>query len=106
MNYNTSLSLGSFTLIIPNIHTQILQTGVDVAVNFLPLVIFVFLLFLIMVIYASEVETKEKYKLPEIKNQLLYVHFLHLISFHNHFFLLCIDVMKKFYFGHSWDLKG
>ena len=63
-----SLSLGSFTLIIPNIDTQTLQTGVDVAVNFLPLVIFVFLLFVVMVMYANEVETKEKYKLPEIKN--------------------------------------
>jgi len=29
---------------------------------------FVFLLFLGMVIYANEVETKEKEKLPEIKN--------------------------------------
>ena len=28
--------------------------------------IFVFLLFLGMIIYANEVETKEKYKLPEI----------------------------------------
>ena len=69
----------------------------DVAVYFLSLVIVVFLLFLIMVMYANEVETKEKYKLPEIKNSLQYVHSLHLISFHNHFFLVCIDfVMKKF----------
>ena len=28
---------------------------------------FIFLLFLAMVMYANEVETKEKYKLPEIK---------------------------------------
>ena len=39
-----------------------------VVVNFLSQVIFVFLLFLGMVIYANEVETKEKEKLPEIKN--------------------------------------
>ena len=35
--------------------------------NFLSQVIFIFLLFLAMVMYANEVETKEKYKLPEIK---------------------------------------
>ena len=39
-----------------------------VVVNFLSQVIFVFLLFLGMVMYANEVETKEKEKLPEIKN--------------------------------------
>ena len=42
---------------------------VYVVVNFLFQVIFVFLLFLGMVIYANEVETKEKEKLPEIKNK-------------------------------------
>ena len=42
--------------------------SVYVVVNFLFQVIFVFLLFLGMVIYANEVETKEKDKLPEIKN--------------------------------------
>ena len=35
---------------------------------FLSQVILVFLLFLGMVMYASKVEIKEKYKLPEIKN--------------------------------------
>ena len=44
------------------------NTYVYVVVNFLFQVIFVFLLFLGMVIYANEVETKEKQKLPEIKN--------------------------------------
>ena len=39
-----------------------------VVVNFLSQVIFVFLLFLGMVMYANEVETKEKQKLPEIEN--------------------------------------
>ena len=39
-----------------------------VVVNFLFQVIFLFLLFLSMVIYANEVETKEKEKLPQIKN--------------------------------------
>ena len=37
-------------------------------VNFLSQVILVFLLFLVMLMYANEVETKEKEKLPEIKN--------------------------------------
>ena len=36
-------------------------------VNFLSQVIFIFLLFLAMVMYANEVEKKERYKLPEIK---------------------------------------
>ena len=40
-----------------------------VVVNFLSQVIFLFLLFLGMVkLYANEVETKEKEKLPEVKN--------------------------------------
>ena len=38
-----------------------------VVVNFLSQVIFVFILFLVMVRYANEDETKEKEKLPEIK---------------------------------------
>ena len=42
---------------------------VYVVVNFLFQVIFVFLLFLGIVIYANEVETKEKEKLPAIKNK-------------------------------------
>ena len=41
---------------------------VYVVVNFLSQVIFVFLLFLGMVMYVNEVETKEKQKLSEIKN--------------------------------------
>ena len=41
---------------------------VDVVVNFLSQVIFPFLLFLGMVMYANEVETKEKEKLSDIKN--------------------------------------
>ena len=39
-----------------------------VVVNFLSQVIFIFPLFLGMVIYANEFETKEKQKLPELKN--------------------------------------
>ena len=39
-----------------------------VVVNFLSPVIFVFLLFFGMVMFANEVETKEKEKLPTIKN--------------------------------------
>ena len=41
--------------------------NVYVVVNVLLQVIFVFLLFLGLVMYANEVETKEKQKLPEIK---------------------------------------
>ena len=40
---------------------------IQVVVNFLSQVIFVLLLFLGMVMYANEVETKEKEKLPEKK---------------------------------------
>ena len=36
-------------------------------VTFLSQVIFIFLLFLAMVMYANEVEPREKYKLPEKK---------------------------------------
>ena len=43
-------------------------TNVYVVVNFLYHVIFVFLLFLVIIMYANEVETKEKEKLPETKN--------------------------------------
>ena len=41
---------------------------VYVVVNFLFQVIFIFPLFLGMVVYANEFKTKEKQKLPEIKN--------------------------------------
>ena len=37
-------------------------------VNFLSGVIFIFPLFLGMVMYANQVETREKQKLPEIRN--------------------------------------
>ena len=43
-------------------------TNVYVIVNLLSQLIFVFLLFLVIIMYANEVETKEKEKLPEIKN--------------------------------------
>ena len=41
---------------------------VYVAVNFLFQVIFIFPLFLGVVVYANDFKTKEKQKLPEIKN--------------------------------------
>ena len=41
---------------------------VVVNIYFLSQVIFVFVLFWGMVMYANEVETKEKEKLPEMKN--------------------------------------
>ena len=44
-----------------------LSHNIHVVANFLSQVIFVFLLFLVMVMYANEVEIKEKEKLPEIK---------------------------------------
>ena len=47
---------------------------VYVAVNFLFQLIFVFPLFLGMVMYANEFETKEKQKLTEIKNKLQHIH--------------------------------
>ena len=40
--------------------TKAVQCSVNVAVNFLSQVIFVFLLFLVMVMSANKVETKEK----------------------------------------------
>ena len=43
-------------------------TNVYVVVNLLSQVIFVFLLFLVIIMYANEVEKKKKKKLPEIKN--------------------------------------
>ena len=45
-----------------------MKIHVYVVVNFLSQVIFVFLLCMGMVIYVNEVETKEKQKLPMIKN--------------------------------------
>ena len=44
-----------------------MSVRIDVVVNFLSQVIFVFILFLGMVMYANELETKERLKLPEIK---------------------------------------
>ena len=93
MNYSIFVVTGELHPYNPQYPTHTLQTGVDVAVNFLSLVIFVFLLFVVMVMYANEVETKEKYKLPEIKNELQYLHFLHLISFHNHFFYFVLVLL-------------
>ena len=50
-------------------HSADVRTNnVYVVVIFLSQVIFIFPLFLGMVIYANEFETKEKQKLPEIKN--------------------------------------
>ena len=47
--------------------TSLTKASVYVVVNFLSQVIFVFLLFLSMVMYANEVETKEKEKLIDVK---------------------------------------
>ena len=49
---------------------KLLHVFILFVVNFLSQVIFVFLLFVGMVVYANKVETKEKYKLPEIKHSL------------------------------------
>ena len=54
-------------IVIPCIYNLQLYMYLYVVVNFLYQVIFVFLLFLGVVMYANEVETKEKYKFPEIK---------------------------------------
>ena len=45
---------------LPSPFLCLLHRIIDVVVNFLSRVIFVFLLFLDMVMYANEVETKEK----------------------------------------------
>ena len=42
--------------------------GVNVVVNFLSQLIFIFVLFWGMVMYANEFETKERQKLTKIKN--------------------------------------
>ena len=47
-------------------------------VNLLSQVIFVFLLFLVMLMYANEVETNEKEKVPEIKKEELHHIFLNI----------------------------
>ena len=53
------------------------QTKIHVVVNFfLSQVIFVFLSLLGMVMYDNDVETKEKYKLPEIKKNNYNIHML------------------------------
>ena len=49
-------------------------------VNLLSQVIFVFLLFLVMVMYANEVETNEKEKVPEIKKKELQHIFLNILG--------------------------
>ena len=52
---------------------QPMEDWYNVVVNFLSLVIFVFLLFLGMLMYANKVDTKEKEKLLKIKiNYSLY----------------------------------
>ena len=48
-------------------HSSITCTYNYATINFFSQVMFVFLLFLSMEMYANEVETKEKEKLPEIK---------------------------------------
>ena len=50
------------------VYLQEVLMNISVVINFLSQVIFVFVLFLGIVIYAFEIETKEKYKLPEVKN--------------------------------------
>ena len=55
--------------------TTSLEIAVYVVVNFsLFQVIFVLLLFLGMFMYANELESREKYKLPEIKNLLQHIY--------------------------------
>ena len=51
-----------------NLILQKKVSGVDVVVNFLFQLIFIFPLFWGMVMYANEFKTKEKQKLTEIKN--------------------------------------
>ena len=51
--------------------TSLTKASVSVVVNFLSQVIFVFLSFLSMVMYANEVETKEKEKITWYKKKKL-----------------------------------
>ena len=50
-----------------------MKTDVYVVVNFLSQLIFIFLLFWGMVMYADEFQTKEKQKLTNIKNYLQHI---------------------------------
>ena len=64
---HASASLSTvFTRVKVSVHDT--SRNVRVVINFLSQVIFIFPLFLGMVIYANEFETKKKQKLPEIKN--------------------------------------
>ena len=54
-----------------------LSHNIYVVVNFLSQVIYIFLLFLGMAMYANEVETKEKEILPEIKINYVLTYRLH-----------------------------
>ena len=49
-------------------NTRTVKFDINVVVNFLSQLIFIFLLFWGMVMYAYEFETKEKQKLTKIKN--------------------------------------
>ena len=67
MAVTCSLQVTLFSALLTSLKNWL---NVYVVVSFLSQVIFVFLLFLGMVMYANEVETKEKQKLPEIKKKL------------------------------------
>ena len=67
MAVTCSLQVTLFSALLTSLKNWL---NVYVVVSFLSQVIFVFLLFLGMVMYANEVETKEKQKLPEIKRKL------------------------------------
>ena len=69
MAVTCSLQVTLFSALLTSLKNWL---NVYVVVNFLSQVIFVFLLFLGMVMYANEVETKEKQKLPEIKKKINY----------------------------------
>ena len=67
---------------------QRMEDWYNVVVNFLSLVIFVFLLFLGMLMYANEVDTKEKEKLLKIKiNYNLYNTRLRLLEVENYWWI-------------------
>ena len=70
----TNFEFAYFSFFLIHLKFKRYHDDTYVAVNFLFQLIFVFPLFMGMVMYANEFETKEKQKLTEIKNKLQHIH--------------------------------